>query len=177
MHRNCVCLRPPHSLYASTLPPSPVKWRSIHSGAKCTAFIHLMPTFIVSKSFSASYQFASEPKAPVPVPVPAGPPPGSGAGNKRVSIVSVRLSLIMKTAATLSLENASAITHASQSCHPPRSLLERDSLINATSLILETQSLLVLPPFVALSQRQLKFVAIGYGRRRRRRRRREQGGI
>lgn len=170
MHRNCVCLRPPHSLYASTLPPSPVKWRSIHSGAKCTAFIHLMPTFIVSKSFSASYQFASEPKAPVP----AGPPPGSGAGNKRVSIVSVRLSLIMKTAATLSFENAFAITIASQSCHPPRSLLERDSLINATSLILETQSLLVLPPFVALSQRQLKFVAIGYGRRRRRR---EQGGI
>lgn len=99
---------------------------------------------------------------------------GSGAGNKRVSIVSVRLSLIMKTAATLSLENASAITIASQSCHPPRSLLERDSLINATSLILETQSLLVLPPFVALSQRQLKFVAIGYGRRRRRR---QQGGI
>lgn len=101
---------------------------------------------------------------------------GSGGGNKRVSIVSVRLSLIMKTAATLSLENAFAITIASQSCHPPRSLLERDSLINATSLILETQSLLVLPPFVALSQRQLKFVAIGYGRRRRRRRR-EQGGI
>lgn len=99
---------------------------------------------------------------------------GSGAGNKRVSIVSVRLSLIMKTAATLSLENASAITIASQSCHPPRSLLERDSLINATSLILETQSLLVLPPFVALSQRQLKFVAIGYGRRRRRRRRKEE---
>lgn len=92
---------------------------------------------------------------------------GSGAGNKRVSIVSVRLSLIMKTAATLSLENAFAITIASQSCHPPRSLLERDSLINATSLILKTQSLLVLPPFVALSQRQLKFVAIGYGRRRR----------
>lgn len=100
---------------------------------------------------------------------------GSVAGNKRVSIVSVRLSLIMKTAATLSLENAFAITIASQSCHPPRSLLERDSLINATSLILETQSLLVLPAFVALSQRQLKFVAIGYGRRRRRKR--EQGGI
>lgn len=99
------------------LPPSPVKWRSIHSGAKCTAFIHLMPTFIVSKSFSASYQFASEPKAPVPVPVPAGPPPGSGAGNKRVSIVSVRLSLIMKTAATLSLENAFAITIARVATH------------------------------------------------------------
>lgn len=118
MHRNCVCLRlpllPAPIVYALSTPVSSVKWRSIHSGAKCTAFIHFMPTFIVSKSFSASYQFASEPKTPVPLP--AGPP-GSGAGNKRVSIVSVRLSLIMKTAATLSLENAFAITIARVATH------------------------------------------------------------
>lgn len=38
------------------------------------------------------------------------PSPPAGAGNKRVTIVSVRLSLIMKTAATLSLENAFTIT-------------------------------------------------------------------
>lgn len=75
-----------------------------------------MPTFIVSKSFSASYQFASEapssgarqpqllPELLLLLVSPAG------AGNKRVTIVSVRLSLIMKTAATLSLENAFTIT-------------------------------------------------------------------
>lgn len=101
----------------STAPPAPSQVaRSIHSGAKCTAFIHLMPTFIVSKSFSASYQFASEapssgarqpqllPELLLLLVTPAG------AGNKRVTIVSVRLSLIMKTAATLSLENAFTIT-------------------------------------------------------------------
>lgn len=114
-------------------------WVSLHwsgalfiPGAKCTAFIHFMATFIV---FQVIFGILSIWLTKAAAAAAAAACRTRRRGNKRVTIVSVRLSLIMETPGTLSLGNASL----------PRPMLEhfswlpcnvkRDSLINSTYLL------------------------------------------
>lgn len=117
MHRNCVCLRSV-PLRVRLLHSSPALRQA--SGALFSRVLNAQPLFIwcprllFPSHFRHLINLPQSRRRPAPVAASAvartRPGFAAGAGNKRVTIVSVRLSLIMKTAATLSLEYAFAIT-------------------------------------------------------------------